>query len=111
MIAQLYDIEDEIKDGSDDERLAARQARSVPILERLEKFLREQQKIALPKSQYGQAINYVLNRWPELLRYTTDGALEIDNNRSERTLRPARLDERTGCSSGVTGAARRRRFA
>ena len=111
LIAQLYDIEDEIKDGSDDERLAARQARSVPILERLEKFLREQQKIALPKSQYGQAINYVLNRWPELLRYTTDGALEIDNNRSERTLRPARLDERTGCSSGVTGAARRRRFA
>jgi transposase len=26
-----------------------------------------------------------------LLRYTTDGALEIDNNRSERTLRPCAI--------------------
>jgi transposase len=41
----------------------------------------------LPKSQYGQAIAYVLNHWEELLRYTEDGRLEIDNNTVERTLR------------------------
>jgi transposase len=88
LIAQLYDIEDEIADRGDVERLAERQARSVPVLARLEKFLREQKETALPQSKFGQAIGYALNHWEELLRYTTEGALEIDNNRSERTLRP-----------------------
>jgi len=87
LIAPLYDIEDEIADRSDAERLAERQSRSVPVLARLETFLREQKDTALPQSKFGQAIGYALNRWDELLRYTTDGALEIDNNRSERTLR------------------------
>jgi transposase len=57
----------------------------------LEKFLREQKETALPQSKFGQAIGYALNHWEELLRYTTDGALEIDNNRSERTLRPVAI--------------------
>jgi hypothetical protein len=49
--------------------------------------LREQKDGALPRSQYGQAIAYALNQWDELLRYTEDGRLEIDNNTAERTLR------------------------
>ena len=49
--------------------------------------MREQKDGALPKSQYGQAIAYALNHWDELLRYTEDGRLEIDNNFAERTLR------------------------
>jgi transposase len=91
LIAQLYDIEDEIANRGDAERLAERQARSVPVLERLETFLRAQKETALPQSKFGQAIGYALNRWEALLRYTTDGALEIDNNRSERTLRPCAI--------------------
>jgi len=91
LIAQFYDIEDEIAGHSDAERLAERQARSVPVLERLETFLRQQKETALPQSKFGQAIGYALNRWEALLRYTTDGALEIDNNRSERTLRPCAI--------------------
>jgi transposase len=87
LVAQLYDIEDEIKSKSPDERLAVRQERSVPVLKRIEKYLREQKDGALPKSQYGQAIAYALNHWDALLRSTEDGRLEIDNNFSERTLR------------------------
>jgi transposase len=91
LIAQLYDVEDEIAGRDDAERLAERQARSVPVLARLETFLREQKETALPQSKFGQAIGYALNRWEALLRYTADGALEIDNNRSERTLRPVAI--------------------
>jgi transposase len=87
LIAQLYDIEDEIRLNSPDERLAVRRERSVPVLDRLETYLREQKNSALPKSQYGQAIAYVLNHWDELRRFTEDGRLEIDNNTAERTLR------------------------
>lgn len=94
LIEQLYDVEDEVANCGDAERLAERQARSVPVLARLEKFLREQKETALPQSQFAQAIGYALNHWEELLRYTTDGALEIDNNRSERTLRPVAIGRR-----------------
>ena len=41
----------------------------------------------LPKSPIAAAINYVLNQWEALKRYTTDGDLHIDNNVSERTLK------------------------
>ena len=87
LITQLYDIEDEIRQQGPEVRLAARQERSVPILDRLETFLREQHDLALPKSQYGKAIGYALNHWEQLRRFTENGMLEIDNNVSERTLR------------------------
>jgi len=91
LIGQLYDIEDEVRLQSPEARLAARQERSVPILDRLEKFLREQRGHALPKSQYGKAVGYALNHWPELRRFTENGVLEIDNNIAERTLRPCAI--------------------
>ena len=54
LVAQFYDIEDEIRPKRPDERLAVRQERSVPVLKRIEKYLREQKDGALPKSQYGK---------------------------------------------------------
>jgi transposase len=87
LVGQLYDIEDEVRSYSPEARLAARQERSVPILGRLEKFLREQKGQALPKSQYGKAVGYALNHWAELCRFTESGVLEIDNNIAERTMR------------------------
>jgi transposase len=87
LVAQLYDIEDKIRLLGPDQRRAVRQEQSVPVLDRLEAYLREQKPGALPKSKYGQAIAYVLNHRDELRRYTEDGRLEIDNNTSERTLR------------------------
>src|SRR6516165_2817370 len=94
LIAQLYDVEDEVRGRSDQERLAARQERSLPVLKRLEEYLREQRAVALPKSQFGKAINYALNQWPALLLYASDGRLEIDNNASERTLRPLAISRK-----------------
>jgi transposase len=91
LIAQLYDVEDEVRGRSDAERLAARQERSLPVLKRLGEYLREQQGHALPRSQFGKAINYALNQWEALLLYAGDGRLEIDNNSSERTLRPCAI--------------------
>jgi len=87
LIGQLYDIEDEIKLFSPAERLAVRQKRSVPLLDRLEAFLREQRGTALPKSQYGKAIAYTLNHWTQFRRFTESGILAIDNNVAERALR------------------------
>jgi transposase len=91
LIGQLYEVEEEFRKSTADERLAARQERSVPVLDRLKTFLDEQAPGALPKSQYGQAIGYIRNQWESLRRYETDGRLAIDNNTSERTLRVAAI--------------------
>jgi transposase len=36
----------------------------------------------------GKAINYTLEYWPELSRYTDNGAWPIDNNVAENAIRP-----------------------
>ena len=50
-------------------------------------WLESTQRNVLPKSPVGQAIRYVLSRWDGLTRYCQDGALAIDNNVAERTVR------------------------
>jgi hypothetical protein len=36
----------------------------------------------------GKAVTYCLNQWAQLEGYSLDGRLEIDNNRSERAIKP-----------------------
>ena len=35
----------------------------------------------------GRAVRYALKNWQALTRYSEDGSLEIDNNRTEHTIR------------------------
>jgi transposase len=88
-VRRLYDVEDEAKAKklSPTERLRLRQEKSVPLLESFRQWLLTQKAQVLPKSPIAAAINYVLNQWEALKRYTTDGDLHIDNNISERTLK------------------------
>ncbi len=41
-----------------------------------------------PKSLPGKAINYTLNEWSRLERYTEDGIIRPDNNLVENAIRP-----------------------
>lgn len=86
-IRRLYDVEDDAKAMTSAERLRLRQERSVPLLTSLGQWLQVQREQVLPKSPIAAAINYTLNQWEALNRYTTDGDLHIDNNVSERTLK------------------------
>jgi transposase len=42
----------------------------------------------LPKGLLGVAITYTINQWEKLNVFLNDGRLEIDNNRSERAIKP-----------------------
>jgi transposase len=102
-IGRLFAIERDIKEhleelgkqqgtsvigaAADAVRLQVRQARTVPELAALRAFLDAQQKEALPKSPWGQAIGYALNQWDDLSLFTKLGCLAIDNNAAERALR------------------------
>ncbi len=46
------------------------------------------------KSAIAKVIRYALKRWEALLRYCDEGALAIDNNPVERTLRGVTLGRR-----------------
>ena len=84
---QLFSIERDLKEVDPEERYTARMERSKPILDAYLAWLRKQRSRTLPKSLLGQAIVYSLNQWDKLTAFLQDG-LEIDNNCSERSIKP-----------------------
>lgn len=85
---QLFAIERELKDLTPEERHEVRQKQSRPVLDAYLVWLRQQRSRTLPKSLLGEAIGYSLNQWEKLTAFLLDGRLEIDNNRSERSIKP-----------------------
>lgn len=88
-IQKLYKIEKIAKKQSltVEARHALRQKEAVPVLKKFKVWLDEQWPRVLPSEGIGEAIGYVLRRWTELERYTTDGRLKIDNNLAENAMR------------------------
>lgn len=86
-VRQMYEVERRARGREPAERLAMRQAQTLPILDAIQLWMDENELQVLPKSPIGEAITYARNQWEALKRYTTDGTLEIDNNTAERALR------------------------
>jgi hypothetical protein len=84
----LYAIERQAEGQPPEKRFAIRQEQSRPVLDACLAWLQEQQGRVLPKSLTGAVITYCLNQWERLNAYLLDGRLEIDNNRSERAIKP-----------------------
>jgi transposase len=88
-IRTLYQVEWEADEKKLDAvgRKALREEKSRPILKAFKEWLDAQALVTLPKSPFGEAVNYSLNQWEALNRYVEDGDLNIDNNTAERALR------------------------
>lgn len=88
--AKLYAIEKKLKiDHASIEQIKqARMTEAKPILNEFKQWLLAQHKTALPKSPLGKALFYSIKHWDSLTQYINDGRLEIDNNRSERAIKP-----------------------
>lgn len=87
LIAKLYRVEDLAAAMTAEERLALRQRYSVPVLNKLRRYLLQLQPQVLPKSPAGAAVRYVLNHWEALILFASDGKLPIDNGAVERANR------------------------
>lgn len=89
-ISQLYKIETQAKNKSlsPQARYQLRQAKALPILTQFKVWLDEASDKILGGSYIGKAIKYTLNQWPKLIKYIEDGHLGIDNNITERDIRP-----------------------
>jgi len=88
LIGKLYGIEREYRQAKLEDRHAARQRASVPILAELHAWMLRNLPLVTPKSALGTALAYMSNLWPQLARYTERGDLPIDNNRCENAIRP-----------------------
>lgn len=106
---ELYWIEQKARELnlSFDQRKELRQLESIPILNEMEEWMRENQIKTLPASSIGKAINYTLNLWKRLIRYVEDGRVEIDNNLIENSIRPIALGRKNYLFAGSHEAAQR----
>ena len=71
-----------------DDRQKLRKQKAKPILDAFHQWLVKANMTALPKSSIGKALKYTLNQWPKLIIYLENGAISIDNNVTERDIRP-----------------------
>ena len=106
-IAALYAIEADVRGDPSDIRKAARETKARPLLDALHTWLVTTKARLAPKSEMTKAINYTLGRWEALLRYTTDGRLEIDNLHAERSIRGVALGKKNWLFAGSDSGGER----
>ena len=104
-IKALYAVEAEIRGMTADQRRAARQDRSRPLLEAMEPWLRTKLQTVSQKGKLADAIRYALARWEGLTRFVCDGTIEIDSNTVERSIRPIALTRKNALFAGSDGGA------
>lgn len=104
---RLYAIESRAKEDEVDsvQLLKVRQHEAKPILEEIKRVLDDTKDQVLPKSPISKAINYSLNQWDALVRYSDNPILDIDNNLSERTLRMVVLGRKNYMFAGSEAGA------
>ena len=86
-IAALFVIESSVNGAAPDHRRAARAEHAAPLLDQLKTFLDTSLTKISGKSELAKAIRYALSRWKALVRYLSDGRLEMTNNAAERAMR------------------------
>jgi transposase len=106
-IQKLYAIEREIGELTAWQRKEIRLEKSLPIINGLGKWLYDQKQVILPKSPFGQALEYTIPLWESLQNYLHDGNLHIDNNLIENTIRPVALGRKNYLFAGSHEGARR----
>jgi transposase len=105
-IDALFAIEREINGLAPDQRVAIRRERSKPLVDDLEKWLRQERRKLSSKNALAKAIDYSLKRWTAMTRFLDDGRICMSNNAAERAVRGIAVGRRnwTFCGSDTGGA-------
>jgi len=94
-IDALMAIERAINGKRPEERLAARQSASRPLVDDLHAYLREQVAKLARGHDLAKAIQYMLKRWPAFTLFLEDGRVCMSNNAAERSLRGVALGRKS----------------
>ena len=104
-IKTLYAIEADIRGLPAEARAARRRLRSQPLLDEMAPWLKARLGTISQKGKLADAIRYALARWEGLTRFVDDGAVEIDSNTVERSIRPITLTRKNALFAGSDGGA------
>ncbi len=113
-IAQIYKVEAGIRGRTPEERLAARQEQSAPLVADFRLWLTKQRSVILEndlpdhflilmtstKSRLGEKLAYIHRHWDGLQIFLTDGRVEMDTNPVENTIRPITLNRKNALFAG-----------
>lgn len=106
-IRQLYKIEEEAKELSPDERLVLRTEQSVPILDKFDAWVDEQEQKLGKTGKLAGAVRYAKQQRAYLRRCFTDGRFEIDNGAVERAIREPAIGRKNFLFTGSAEAGQR----
>jgi transposase len=109
LIQELYAVERlaKLEQLTSEQIKNLRLEKSLPIINHLGKWIFEEIKNTLPKSQIGKAFAYAYARWDALSAYLYDGNLKIDNNLCENALRGIAIGRKNYLFAGSHEAAQR----
>ena len=93
---------------SAEERLRFHQTESGPLMEGLDKWLRQQldERKVEPNSGLGEAIGYMRKHWPKLTLFLQQPGAPLDNNICERALKKAILHRKNSLFYRTENGAR-----
>jgi transposase len=106
-IANLYAIEKACREFDVEARLLMRQQETKPALISFEEWLKTVVLTVAPGSATAKMLNYIIRRWPALIRYADSGNLPCDNNPVENTIRPIALGKKNWLYAGSERAGKR----
>jgi hypothetical protein len=111
-IDALFEIERELSGQDPAARLAARQARSAPLVADLESWLRTERALLSKHAKVAKAIDYLLSpdHRPGFTRFLQDGRVCLSNNCAERALRGVALGRKSWLFAGSERGGHRAAF-
>jgi len=99
-IDAIFAIERAINGRCADERLAARQELSKPLVTELEAWMRCTRAQLSRHDPVAGSIDYMLKVWPDFARFVDDGRICLTNNCAERALRGIALGRKSWLFAG-----------
>lgn len=88
IIKEVYKVEADFAGKAPEKILAARREKSEPLMNQLHQWCAQQKDRILPKSLLGKAVNYTLEQWNAQLVFLSNPLVPVDNNVTERAIRP-----------------------
>jgi len=86
-------------------RKKLRDDKARPVWNELRQWLDRVRGHAPPSTKTGEALTYLDNQWPQLIRVLDDGRLEVDNNFCENSIRPFVLGRKAWLFSDTPAGA------
>ena len=105
-IKRITHTNNQWKDLPPEERFRQRNEHLKPMPEEFFAWVKSEYDISLPKSKYGQALEYALNQKEKVMNFFLDGRLELNNNMAERAVKPFVIGRKNWMFSNTPSGAK-----